>query len=346
MLPGMRRLRGILFIMLVGLMVSGLAVAIMAGHPTSGQGRRSATPPTSASAWTNLSVPEMPSAARSPIHQIPAGWTQLAVPADSADARRLHDLTFGDNVETWFLGSNAGLYRTLDNGHTWQRIPVAAIPARRRNSPAVLAVAAGFDGRLYVGNDTDPILASADGGQTWTAGTHLVGADLVVAPSDPRVVYGMLGTPSIHGPLGLVQSTDGGLTWELRPGGPSGGYLAVDPTDAETLYHVSGASRQIFRSHDGGRTFESWLIELSWNARDGPAGLAISAHDGRMWLLTHHGQVALSGDQGRSWETVSAFPGEGTLRALAASPQDPQRIWIITAEGQLWEYRHEAERAG
>lgn len=136
----------------------------------------------------------------------------------------------------------------------------------------VVAVAADPDNQnvFYFGACAGGIWRSDDAGQYWEPisdgqlNTASVGA-LAVAPSDGNVIYAGMGEATIridvsHGD-GVYRSTDGGTNWhhcgltETRHIGA----IAVDPTDADTVYvaalgHASkdNPERGLYRSRDGG----------------------------------------------------------------------------------------------
>ena len=129
---------------------------------------------------------------------------------------------------------------------------------------------------FYMGVVNGGVWKTTDAGRTWRPifddqPTGSIGA-LAVAPSDPRIVYVGTGEaqqrPDLATGDGIYKSTDGGRTWThlgLRDTQQIT-QVAVDPTNPERLFvaalgHPYGASaeRGIFRSVDGGRTFERVL---------------------------------------------------------------------------------------
>ncbi|MGE5761900.1 MAG: VPS10 domain-containing protein [Gemmatimonadota bacterium] len=131
---------------------------------------------------------------------------------------------------------------------------------------------------FYVGFDNGGVWRSTDYGSTWVPlfddqPTGSIGA-IAVAPSDPNVIYVGSGAGIIRPDLatgdGVYKSTDAGRTWthlgldETR----MIANVAVDPTNPNRLFvaalgHPYGpnAERGIFRSTDGGRTFEKVLYK-------------------------------------------------------------------------------------
>jgi photosystem II stability/assembly factor-like uncharacterized protein len=131
---------------------------------------------------------------------------------------------------------------------------------------------------FYIGFDNGGVWRSTDYGSTWLPlfddqPTGSIGA-IAVAPSDPNVIYVGSGAGIIRPDLavgdGMYKSTDAGKTWahlglhdtEMIA------YIDIDPKDPNRLFvaalgHPYGpnAERGIFRSTDGGKTFEKVLYK-------------------------------------------------------------------------------------
>src|SRR5260370_36468934 len=137
----------------------------------------------------------------------------------------------------------------------------------------------------YIGFDNGGVWRSTDYGSTWTPlfdheSTGSIGA-IAVAPSDPNIIYVGSGAGIIRPDLatgdGMYKSTDAGRTWtrlgltdsqmiahiECAPRDPNRLFVAV-------LGHPYGpnAERGIFRSTDGGRSFEKVLYKDESTSRD------------------------------------------------------------------------------
>jgi photosystem II stability/assembly factor-like uncharacterized protein len=129
---------------------------------------------------------------------------------------------------------------------------------------------------FYIGFDNGGVWRSTDYGSTWEPlfdrePTGSIGA-IAVAPSDPKVIYVGSGAGIIRPDLstgdGVYKSTDAGKSW-TRLGLNDSQMIAmidVDPRDPNRLFvaalgHPYGpnAERGIFRSTDGGRSFEKVL---------------------------------------------------------------------------------------
>ena len=136
---------------------------------------------------------------------------------------------------------------------------------------------------FYVGFDNGGVWRSTDYGSTWVplfdkepAGS--IGA-IAVAPSAPNVIYVGSGAGIIRPDLstgdGMYKSTDAGKTWThlgLRDSQMIAD-IAVDPKNPDRLFvavlgHPYGPNeeRGIFRSTDGGRTFQKVLYRDAYTS--------------------------------------------------------------------------------
>jgi len=130
---------------------------------------------------------------------------------------------------------------------------------------------------FYFGAADGGVWKTTDAGRTWNPlfdheKAASIGA-LAVAPSDPKVIYVGTGQVTtrwdIASGAGVYRSADGGRTWEPRGLADSRhiGRLWVDPRNADVVLvaaqgHVFGpnAERGVFRSTDGGRSWEKVLF--------------------------------------------------------------------------------------
>ena len=218
---------------------------------------------------------------------------------------------------------------------------------------------------FYIGFDNGGVWRSTDYGSTWTPlfdsqTTGSIGA-IAVAPSDPNVIYVGSGAGIIRPDLstgdGMYKSTDAGKTWThlgLRDTQMIAN-IVVDPRNPNRLFvaalgHPYGpnAERGIFRSTDGGATFEKVLYKNEY----------VSANDVRMdpsdpnviyaalWqqqqgfsengqfggnAQSNDGGIFKSTDGGTTWKPLTnGLPG--VLEAnLAVAPSNPKVIYATVA---------------
>ena len=131
---------------------------------------------------------------------------------------------------------------------------------------------------FYIGFDNGGVWRSTDYGSTWQPlfddqPTGSIGA-IAVAPSDPNTLYVGSGAGIIRPDLavgdGMYKSTDAGKSWTHLGLHDSQmiAHIDVDPRDANRLFvavlgHPYGPNeeRGIFRSTDGGKTFQKVLYK-------------------------------------------------------------------------------------
>jgi photosystem II stability/assembly factor-like uncharacterized protein len=216
---------------------------------------------------------------------------------------------------------------------------------------------------FYFGSTGGGVWKTYDGGQYWENISDSffkrasVGA-IAVAPSDPAVIYVGMGETTIRGNVshgdGVYRSTDGGQSWthlgleDTRHIGK----IRVHPHNPDLLYvaalghaHGPNSERGVFRSHNGGRTWEKILF-IHEDA--GSHDLALDPYNPRilyatLWRarrLPHTLQsggegcgLYMSTDGGESWSDISRRPGlpGGQLGKIgvAVSAARKDRVWAI-----------------
>jgi photosystem II stability/assembly factor-like uncharacterized protein len=215
---------------------------------------------------------------------------------------------------------------------------------------------------FYIAQVNGGVWKTDDYGRTWNPifddqPTGSVGA-IAVAPSDPNTVYVGSGEglqrPDLSVGDGLYKSVDAGKTWMhlgLRDGQQIP-QIVVDPRDPNRiLVAVAGhpygpnAERGIFRSSDGGRTFEKVLYKDEnvggadvifdpvnpdiayaglWEARQGP-------WENGAWN-GNGGGIYKSTDNGKTWRQLSGGLPESIIQAnLAIAPSNPNRLFASVA---------------
>jgi photosystem II stability/assembly factor-like uncharacterized protein len=176
----------------------------------------------------------------------------------------------------------SGIYRSLDNGATWQRVGLTNSGAIGRlavdpTDPQHLFAAVA--GQLYNHGGERGVYESTDGGTTWTqalAGANdTTGAvDLAIDPTNPNRVFAAMWDhfrePDLrtYGGVGsgVYRSTDGGTSWQRLANGlpaPSATIgrigIALAASNPQRLYAIvnltSGPFQGFYKSDNGG---DSW----------------------------------------------------------------------------------------
>ncbi|MBA2558723.1 MAG: hypothetical protein H0V07_02350 [Propionibacteriales bacterium] len=150
---------------------------------------------------------------------------------------------------------------------------------------------------VYLASPQAGLLASSDGGVSWTLRNSSVGqgfmGTILVDPTDPNRVV----APDMQN--GVVTSTDGGRSWTVL-GGPGGTMsLDWDPTRLERMVAVGMGGGAV--TTDGGRTWADLQLP------QGTSAVTFSADGTTLYAAALDGQtarVAASTDGGTTWKAV------------------------------------------
>jgi photosystem II stability/assembly factor-like uncharacterized protein len=167
-------------------------------------------------------------------------WTIQADP--SHDATLLMTVVIG-NREITTDHYFSEIYRSTNNGDTWQRIGLEAQVGRPVYNLTSLAFDPHDSQTVYASGDKD-ILKSSDNGLTWTvvrADKGNNGAAMIVEPVAPYRIF-----------MGNQVSADGGATWTWINTPMGANQMAFVP-GTDTVYIASGG---LARSDDGGNTWQ------------------------------------------------------------------------------------------
>ena len=279
---------------------------------------------------------------------------------------------------------------SLYQGMQWRNIG----PFRGGRSVAVTGVIQDTQ-TFYFGGVGGGVWKTTDGGETWNSitdasfKTSSVGA-IAVAPSDPNVIYVGMGEHAVRGVAtshgdGVYKSTDAGRTWKHLGLEKTRAIsrIRIHPADPDLVYVAAQGApygptrdRGIYRSNDGGRTWENVLyvsetagaadlamdptnprilyaafwdhLRVPWEVRSGGPGSGIhkSTDGGTTWEKLGEGLPQLMGKIGvdvapngeRVYAIVEADPGGGLLRS-----DNGGKTWSLQSEqwnirGRAWYY--------
>jgi photosystem II stability/assembly factor-like uncharacterized protein len=190
----------------------------------------------------------------------------------------------------------------------------------------VLAVAGvpGNPNVYYFGAVAGGVWKSTDGGLAWAPmfdhePVSSIGS-IAVAPSDPNILYVGTGEACIRGNIsfgdGVYKSVDGGEHWQHVGLDDTRhiGKVIVDPRNPEIVFiaalgHAYGANaeRGVFRSTDGGKTWEKVLYK---DDKTGAIDITFDPHNAHI-LYAALWQVVRT-----PWSLESGGPGSGLYRSL------------------------------
>lgn len=176
------------------------------------------------------------------------GKTWTDVRPDGLPSLDLHGFAVDPkDPETLYAAvAGEGLYRSTDEGQRFELLSSEV-------GGQVFGLAVVEGGSLLAGDLSKGLLRSDDGGKSWDVTEAFGAAGLAIKPDDPETVLaaGQGGLTS-----GVLLSRDGGRTWDqVQTIAEGAGPVAWSSSDPKLAY-VVGFDRRLYRSNDGG---------VSWN---------------------------------------------------------------------------------
>lgn len=199
---------------------------------------------------------------------------------DGADA-----MGWGFTDGAVYVSGHPGISRSTDGGASFERAN-EGLPHTDIHAFGAAASA------LYGAGPAAGVIASTDGGRTWSARTTAHGQSffgrILTDPGDDEHLI------AADARAGVVESTDGGRSWRPLGGPPSALWVSAS---AGSLY--ASGPRGAARSADGGKTWQDLALPKGATLVEAhpsePATLYAGVHDGTTV------QVLVSHDGGMGW---------------------------------------------
>ncbi len=244
-------------------------------------------------------------------------WQELAPPRghlvsvtrDPGDAMTLYAVTY------------SGVFRTMNGGESWETVTnpapagivrmIAVDPADSRILYAAISV--GSDRTAY---------RSSDRGGTWSRTALRDSAHtLLFDPSNGSRLFALT-------TVGLQVTTNRGESWRrLARGTENVTRLAIDPTDSNHLFMVSGTGAVLISS-DGGAS-----VTAVFSGDFGAGVRAIAALGSGLVLVGSDRGVLRSADSGLQWAAANRGIREVAVQSLAVDPTDPAVVFAGSSLG-------------
>ncbi len=265
----------------------------------------------------------------------------------------------GENVGGRHVGYGDGIYRSNDDGQTWENMGlkesqhISKILVHPDNSDIIWVAA---QGPLWSKGGDRGFFITIDGGTTWkkTLGDESwTGVtDIIVDPRNPNLIYAATWQRARNvaayiggGPgSGIHRSTDGGLTWEkLKTGLPDSDMgkigLAISPQKPDVIYAAIELDRR------SGGVFKSYNRGASWTKQSEAVSGATGPHYyqelyaspfefDKIYLADVRIQV--SEDGGKNFQRLSEENKHSDNHAIAFKNDNPDYL-LVGTDGGLYE---------
>jgi len=250
------------------------------------------------------------------------------------------DIVLVSSAGDYENGGERGVYRSADGGKSWQRVLF-----KDEHSGAVDLESAPDDPKILYAvfwtRPEDPfepreekvktqdaaMYKSTDEGLTWTP---IEGKGL---PAEAMGRMGVAVAPGTNGKRvfavvsqGFFRSEDGGANWQRSSTDPrviGNGYFSrvfVDPRNAQNVYV---AQTSMYRSTDGGHTFEAWQGAPSG---DDYHNIWINPNDDRLMIIGVDQGAGVSVDGGLTWSSWYNQP-TGQFYHVSTDQQFPYNVF-------------------
>ena len=209
---------------------------------------------------------------------------------------------------------------------------------------------------IVVGTIGQSIMRSEDNGQTWARigprrGFAYEASVRCIAMNPKRPTTLFAGTER-----GLYRSEDAGANWQYIDSALNPHYIwaiGIDPVNPDNMFVGTGTPTpaMLFRSKDGGRTWEKRPVEVAaeCEAVGTPrfTGIAVDPVEPKnIWVSLEVDGARHSSDGGETWEIVEVT-GRKDIHNVAVTAGPPKTVFIManreiyasTDDGATWETR-------
>lgn len=229
------------------------------------------------------------------------------------------------------------LFRSADTGETWR--PINEGLDGYMTTPLVMDPR--HSETIYVGTG-DGVFRSQGGGRKWKLMNQGLGADpsvkaLALAPSDPDHLVALDDYRSA-----LYETHDSGGRWTRIGDGPPGSqiyYMVFDPGDSDVLYAGDACTARVFRSADGGRSWDQWGAPFEGEYNEINRIVIDPKNSGVVYALTDDGAYRRAVG-GEGWVRYGPrAESESSFSAMAFDPEDSNIIYLGLAYADHTIYR-------
>lgn len=220
------------------------------------------------------------------------------------------------NPKIIYAGHETRLYKSEDGGMTWFGILGSWFPYCKidPDNPDIVYIS-GSSGK-------GDMSRSIDGGETFQ---QLGKGTFLAIDAKNKAIYA-------ETPDGLVISYDKAATFTKVSDEKNLGDFFLSPTNSKLMLSARGAAG-LFRSKDGGKTWNKLSVELKGPTRFTQAG------DGTIWMSDPTAGTVRTKDGGDNWENIWK-----TFGAISYDPWNKNSVYMGTRGGIWWVHPENVQR--
>ncbi len=277
-----------------------------------------------------------------------ASWKQLTdglPPSPQARAIAIHP----QDPNVIFVGTQRGVYRSLDRGDHWQRMNLT-----EGRIVWSLKFHPGNPQIMFLGTEGSEVYRSQDGGENWdylstisnpesvqmAFATRILG--IGIESSSPDHMYAALEVG------GAARSTDGGQTWEIATREFTGDVdlmdlhgVAVGSADSSAVF-ISNRTG-VWRTRNRGESWENLRFDQFSDIKYSRGVQAAPDDPNTLYACvgmnfgSEEGGVLRTTDLGETWHRFDqGITSRSTTFGVAINPQQPEQVYFCSRKGQVF----------
>lgn len=274
-------------------------------------------------------------------------WISSSFGYSGAETR---GIAIKNDNRTIFTTARTGIFLSEDKGINWKPIGLGDI---RLDELVPLAINPSNENKILVGG-TDGIFLSIDSGMVWkkvfnnqqntepSSNLHpnLDFKDIEWSKSNKEIAYaapvrGLVASGELNEGVGVLKSTDGGMTWINKQNGipatKNTHSIAIDPTN-ENIVYAATVDSGIVKTVDGG---ENWVsinngLENAMISEFTFSSIAINPTDPTNLIAGtfHDGRIFITMDSGSSWkESSTDISTAGQITSIVFNPSNSNQVF-------------------
>jgi len=210
------------------------------------------------------------------------------------------------------------IYKSIDGGGNW------VLSNNGIYGNPIRTLVLNSDLEYYIASGTG-IFKSIDGGFSWDIKVNGISqtniTTLDISWSEPNTIYA-----GVSG-IGIFKSIDAGENWEKMYHLEDIGSIAIDKTSSNIIYATASGcnDNHIYKSNDDGLTWQQVHLLAIFNCikTEGSTICAVYKHS-----TTNYPTLAISTNEGNSWEDHNILLREGVPTFIAINPENQDELYV------------------